>query len=98
MKNSAPGVSSDKQEGLGEACEASQDAICENHSLPPEPDPLFPKVKRISEVKTPRGRGQPRLNDASAIGPGDEVQTRDLGIVALVELLFAPRVYPLVLF
>lgn len=49
-------------------------------------------------MKTPRGRGQPMLNDASAIGPGDEVQTRDLGIVVLVELLFAPRVCPPVLF
>jgi len=38
------------------------------------------------------------LNDASAIGPGDEVQARDLAIIALVELLFTPRVYPPVLF
>lgn len=75
-----------------------QDVVRENRSLATRTGPSFPKIKTISEVKTPRGRGQPMLNDASAIGPGDEVQTRDLGIVVLVELLFAPRVCPPVLF
>jgi hypothetical protein len=34
------------------------------------------------------------LNDTSAIGLGDEVQTRDLGIVALVELFVCTKSVP----